>query len=99
MLKVLTIGNSFGTDCNHYLHGILKAAGIESRTINLYIGGCSLERHWANVEKNAREYQYQLNGQATERAVSIEQVLQEETFDVVVLHQVSGERGQIARRV
>ena len=93
MLKILTIGNSFGTDCNHYLHDILKAAGIESRTVNLYIGGCSLERHWANVEKNACEYQYQLNGQATERAVSIEQVLREEAFDVVVVHQVSGESG------
>ena len=93
MLKILTIGNSFGTDCNHYLHGILASAGIESKTVNLYIGGCFLEKHWANMEQNARAYQYQFNGHATERMVSIEEVLQEETFDVVVVHQASGDSG------
>lgn len=93
MFKVLTIGNSFGTDCNHYLNGILAAAGIECKNINLYIGGCFLEKHWANMEQNACAYQYEINGQATERRVSIEEVLKEEAFDVVVVHQASGDSG------
>ena len=93
MLKILAIGNSFSTDATYFLHDILNAAGVGNKVVNLYIGGCSLERHYQNIEGNRREYQYQLNGQKTDRNVSIEEILEEETFDVIVTHQASHDSG------
>ncbi|MBQ7726439.1 MAG: DUF4886 domain-containing protein, partial [Clostridia bacterium] len=43
-MKVLSIGNSFSQDAQRYLHGIARADHTEMRAVNLYIGGCSLER-------------------------------------------------------
>lgn len=93
MLRILAIGNSFSTDAMYYLHDILESAGVANRAVNLYIGGCPLERHWANMEQNARDYQYQLNGRNTDRMVSIETILQEEAFDVIITQQSSGNSG------
>ncbi len=93
MLRILAIGNSFSTDATWFLHDILTASGVENRVVNLYIGGCSLERHWQNIEQNRRDYQYQLNGRQTDRYVSIEEVLSEESFDVIVTHQASHDSG------
>ncbi|MGN1128615.1 MAG: DUF4886 domain-containing protein, partial [Candidatus Flemingiibacterium sp.] len=45
MLKVLSIGNSFSQDAQRWLHDIAAADGVELLAKNLYIGGCSLERH------------------------------------------------------
>ena len=93
MLKILAIGNSFSEDATYFLHDILEDAGVENKVVNLYIGGCSLERHWQNIEGNLREYQYQLNGRKTDRGVTIEEVLAEEDFDVIVTHQASHDSG------
>ena len=49
MYKVLAIGNSFSEDATHFLHQICESSGIENEVVNLYVGGCSLERHWRNV--------------------------------------------------
>ena len=92
-MKILAIGNSFSEDATHFLHDILSASGIESKVVNLYIGGCSLERHWQNIEGDRRDYQYQLNGRKTDRYVSIGEVLAEESFDAVVTHQASHDSG------
>lgn len=44
MLRILAVGNSFSEDATYYLHQILEIAGVENQVVNLYIGGCSLER-------------------------------------------------------
>lgn len=93
MVKILAIGNSFSEDATYFLHSILDAAGVENKVINLYIGGCSLERHWNNIEKNVHEYQYQLNGSKTDRYVSISEMLKEEQWDIIVTHQASHDSG------
>ena len=49
-MKVLCIGNSFSTDATAYLSRVATSAGVSLETYNLYIGGCSLARHWKNVE-------------------------------------------------
>ena len=56
MINILAIGNSFSQDATHYLHQIAGADGVETKVVNLYIGGCSLERHWANVQSGAKDY-------------------------------------------
>lgn len=93
MFRILAIGNSFSEDSTYFLHDILESAGIENQVINLYIGGCPLERHWHNIEKDAAEYQCQKNGRKTDRYVSIREMLSEEKFDAVVTQQASGDSG------
>uniref|UniRef100_UPI0040572A3C DUF4886 domain-containing protein n=1 Tax=Acetatifactor sp. TaxID=1872090 RepID=UPI0040572A3C len=93
MVKILAIGNSFSEDATYYLHRIAEAAGIETKVVNLYIGGCPLERHWQNVESGGQAYVYQLNGVITDRYVSIQEALAEEEWDYIVTQQASPDSG------
>ncbi len=93
MLKVLAIGNSFSQDATHYLHQIAAAGGVEMLVVNLYIGGCSLERHWNNIQNEAAEYLLEINGSSTERYVSIQEALSMEPWDYIVTQQVSQDSG------
>lgn len=93
MINILAIGNSFSQDATHYLHQIAEADGVETKVVNLYIGGCSLERHWANVQSGAKDYLYELNGKSTERYVSVQEALQEEKWDHIVTQQASHDSG------
>lgn len=92
-MKILAIGNSFSEDATAYLYQIGKAGGKNLKVVNLYIGGCSLERHWKNVEVDIRDYDYQLNGNHTDGKISIKEALMEEKWDVVTLQQCSGQSG------
>ena len=92
-LKILAIGNSFTEDSTRYLHDFATAAGIETKIVNLYIGGCSLERHWSNIETNECAYGYQLNGMITERRVSIDEILLEDKWDYIITQQASHDSG------
>lgn len=92
-MNILAIGNSFSRDATAYLYQVLRAGGVEANVVNLYVGGCSLERHWLNVEMNRAEYQYQRNGQIHERNISIQQVLEECEWDYIVTQQASHDSG------
>ena len=92
-LKILAIGNSFSEDATRYLHQLANAAGVQTKIVNLFIGGCPLERHWKNIENDEKAYAYQLNGIATERRVSIDEVLMEEDWDVITTQQASPDSG------
>lgn len=48
-LKVLTIGNSFSVQMVGAMPPIAKDMGHELDICSLYIGGCTLDRHWKNV--------------------------------------------------
>lgn len=90
---ILAIGNSFSEDAAQYIHQAALAVGIQATIVNLYIGGCSLERHWINIEKNSPAYQYQINGEKTSRQASINEVLREESWDFIVTQQASFDSG------
>ena len=92
-MNVLVIGNSFSQDAAAYLHQAASSAGKELTIVNLYIGGCPLERHWQNIESDRAEYEYQLNGHILERRVSIRQAVMERDWDVIVTQQVSHDSG------
>ena len=50
-LKILMIGNSFSI-CNlKQMPQIAQSMGLKLDLASMYIGGCSLEKHWANIEK------------------------------------------------
>jgi len=90
MIKILAIGNSFSQDATVYLHDIASSAGVESKVVNLYIGGCSLERHNQNIDEDAKAYAYELNGNIhTGRMASIMEALCEEEWDFVTMQQAS----------
>lgn len=93
MIRILAIGNSFSQDATHYLHQIAAADGRETKVVNLYIGGCSLERHWENILTGSADYLYELNGHSRERYVSVQEALAEEAWDAVVTQQASHDSG------
>ena len=92
-IHILAIGNSFSRDATAYLHSVCESMGLSAFVVNLYIGGCSLERHWSNVEKNERAYQYQENGVITDRYVSISEVIHRKPWDYIVTQQASHDSG------
>ena len=55
-MKVLSIGNSFSCDAQRYLHRIAKKDGVQLKTVNLFIGGCSLRTHYLNALQDAAAY-------------------------------------------
>ena len=54
-LKVLMIGNSFSICVLEQMPQVAKAMGKELDICSLYIGGCSLSRHWGNVSRTDSE--------------------------------------------
>jgi hypothetical protein len=92
-MRVLAIGNSFSEDATYYLHNISVAAGEEIFVVNLYIGGCSLEQHWLNIESGDQAYQYQANGVNTEKYVSIQETVQSAKWDYITTQQCSHDSG------
>lgn len=93
MLKILAIGNSFSQDATYYLHEIGASDDINIRVVNLYIGGCSLERHWVNIQNQAREYLLEENGNSMEEYVSIQEALNLDDWDYVITQQASHDSG------
>lgn len=94
-MKILSIGNSFSEDAQAYLHALAEQRGIDLTTVNLAIGGCSLQTHWENVQQNNANYLYGVNGGAwAEQLVTVEEILTTQHFDAITLQQVSGFSGQ-----
>ena len=94
MKSILIIGNSFGTDCARYLNGISRAGGAELRVVNLFIGGCSLYRHYRNMLSGDAAYDYEINGNKTGLKISLPSALVLEEWDYIVMQQCSPESGE-----
>ena len=96
-LKVLAIGNSFSSDATEYLWNIAMDGGVETIVVgNLYIGGCTLEKHWTNINNSNNAYTYYKNtrGKWTNRAsTSVQYALKDEEWDIVTIQQASGSSG------
>lgn len=96
-LKILAIGNSFSQDAvEQYLWDMFNAIGEEVIIGNMYIGGCSLERHWTNAQNNSKSYEYRkvVNGNKTNtKNYSLEMALADENWDYISLQQASDYSG------
>lgn len=88
-MKILSIGNSFSQDAQRYLHRLAKADGVNMKTVNLYIGGCPLNKHYINMLDDNADYSFEFNGESTGIKVSIRQALVSDNWDVITLQQVS----------
>ena len=89
-MQILAIGNSFSQDAMRYLHEVAKADGVKLTTVNLYIGGCSLYRHFQNIMADNKAYAMEFNGQTTGFEASIKEALLTREWNAVTFQQVSG---------
>ena len=99
-LRVLSVANSFGVDAvEQNLHEIALADGHVYVIGNLYIGGCSLERHFNNAKSGKKAYSYRkvaADGTFTTREkTSLPYAFKDESWDVVVFQQASPTSGLI----
>ncbi len=99
-LKVLMIGNSFSVCVGSNLPQIVKS--VPEKRIELtsaYIGGCSLERHWNNIEKAEQDPEFKpyeikewdsndLRKQA-KRKGNVNELLKNNQYDIITIQQAS----------
>lgn len=88
-MEVLCIGNSFSQDASRYIHQIARADGVNLNVVNLYIGGCPLDRHYRNMLSEESAYVLQVNGVWTGFTVSLKNALLNRKWDYVSFQQVS----------
>lgn len=101
VVRVLAIGNSFSVDVvEQNLHQLASEQGTTLVIGNLYIGGCSLQKHLVNMKGNKRAYSYRKvdeNGKRTVQAkYAISRALSDEPWDYIMVQQVSGLSGVYA---
>ena len=100
-LKVLMIGNSFADDTINYAYEIAKSVGIPEENIliaDIYIGGCSLAKHWENAQSNAPAYRFGLEKEGWFDGSSytnwtMEQAIMYADWDFITFQQNSGNSG------
>ena len=98
IVRILAIGNSFSVDAleNHF-YELATAAGKRVIVGNMYIGGCSLERHLNNSKENKPAYIYYKRGldgvNVKTKGVTLEAALTDEKWDYVSFQQQSGRSG------
>ena len=89
-IKILSIGNSFSQDAQRYLYGIARADNIDFKTVNLYIGGCTLAKHCRNILSEDKAYSFEINGICnTGIKVSLKEALISDDWDYITIQQQS----------
>lgn len=92
-IKILSIGNSFSADSFQWLPDILKSAGEKSATVAyLYIGGCSIERHYNNISEPTTDYTYfKHTGESWEATPesTLLHGIKDEPWDIILFQQAS----------
>lgn len=90
-MNILSIGNSFSQDAQRYLHQIARADGANINSFNLFIGGCSLSRHYRNMHSEQPAYMLEMNGNSTGFSVSLKDALLNRDWDIITVQQVSSQ--------
>jgi len=93
MKKILSISNSFGVDATRYLYGVARAAREDIKIVTLYIGGCSLYRHYRNMLSEEAAYEYYIDGINSGLKVSLKTALLSDEWDIVTLQESSPRSG------
>ena len=91
-MKILSIGNSYSSNAQHYLYLLAREARIPLHSVNLYIGGCTLSRHYRNMLLDQPAYEYHMNGMnATQRLLTLREGILSDDWDYITLQQASYE--------
>lgn len=98
VVRVLSIGNSFSQDAFSYVPFIIQELAPQMQVDwgIMYIGGCSLARHWDCWTGNKPDYLFHRfrtgdEHWSTERNVSLRQALEAQQWDIVIYQQQSGQ--------
>ncbi len=95
-LKILAIGNSFSSDALSYFRNLIEACGLEDYiTGHMFIGGCSLDDHWANAQSGEAAYSYWKHtpSEHFSSKANLETALTDEEWDVITIQQNSASSG------
>ena len=98
-IKILSVGNSFSVDAmRNHLYPMLEAAGCTDIRLGiLYIGGCSIDKHYECVRRDSASYQYQENVNGTWTYTDnykASDAFALTDWDIVTVQQVSGQSGR-----
>ncbi len=99
-VRLLAIGNSFSEDSiEQNLSEIALEKGTPMIIANMYIGGCSIDRHLKNVKGDIHDYRYtkiDAEGNKTiTKGVALSEVIADEPWDYISVQQKSGVSGQL----
>ena len=96
-LRVLAIGNSFSIDGMEYVYQIARDLGVEEIELgNLYIGGCTLDTHYNNLQSGNGAYTYYYNKNGIWQSMancSLAAAVTSEKWDIITFQQASGFSG------
>ena len=93
-LKVLMIGNSFSASVHRYLPKIVEAGKTHKLLLaNAYIGGCTLERHCANIDAEKtkpdfKPYTFVVTGRKSSKE-KLSDMIKAEKWDIITIQQGS----------
>lgn len=97
-MNILCVGNSFSRDTVEHIGTIAKSVGItDFRFANLYIGGCSIDRHFRNATENLAEYNYTYTTSGDWEGgdtVSIADALQKGPWDIISIQHGTGDKSR-----
>ena len=97
-MKILSIGNSFSVDTMEHIADIMKSLGAaDFKFGNLYIGGCSINRHYNNAVCNLADYIYYTNTAdewIQREGVAIEDAIKEEDWDIISIQHGTGDKSR-----
>ncbi len=106
-ISILFIGNSFSDDTETYMVDILLNLGYTNINIgNLYIGGCSIDTHYANIMSGNSAYDFRMrshNGRKYTEYVrttvggikqSMAFAIAYKAWDIISVQQASGDSGK-----
>ncbi len=97
-IKILSISNSYGKNALWKLYDICKTEGVKEIDIAvMYIAGCSLDKHWENIQNNNAEYEVFRNNNGTWTSTqncTIDSLLEEGNWDVITTQNSSGLSGK-----
>lgn len=98
-IKILSVGNSFSVDAmKNHLYPMLEAAGCTDIRLGiLYIGGCSIDKHYECIRRDTASYEYyeNVNGAwVTTPDYKASTAFALTDWDVVTLQQASPDSGR-----
>lgn len=98
VLKILTIGNSFSVDSMEYVYQIAKANGVADVKLgNLYIGSCTIYKHFTNAKNDTAAYTYYTNSTGiwnTDEGYKLSTAVASDNWDFISFQQSSTYSGK-----
>ena len=97
-IKILSIGNSFSEDTMEHIPEIVKSLGYKDfKFANLYIGGCSIKKHYNLMVNDIAEYEYYVNsgdGWTQTQHFTSREKIKEEDWDIISIQHGTGDKSR-----